>query len=282
MPAKRTYFEPEEMKVFEPAEKIGIVATINPEDRIHLTLITSIMAPGPTLVTIGQFCMGRSKWYMQQKKDIAFLIMSQEKKMWRGKARWTHKRTEGPEYEVYNNLPMFRYNTYFGINTVHYLDLVEIAPGENLPLGKIIPAAVMTRISKSSLRTGRPKRMLKHLGEALFNDLGALKFIAYLGTDGFPVIIPAIQAQAADSSRIAFSTFAYRDELETLQPEMPVSVFCVNLKMQSVLVRGTFRGFRQKRMIKTGVIDLDWVYNSMPPCHDQIYPELPLEAVVTF
>jgi hypothetical protein len=30
------------------------------------------------------------------------------------------------------------------------------------------------------------------------------------------------------------------------------------------------------------VLDIDWVYNSMPPSHGQIYPEVELEAVTDF
>ena len=34
-----------------------------------------------------------------------------------------HRKT-GADFEWYNNIPMFRYNAYFGIHTVHYMDLV--------------------------------------------------------------------------------------------------------------------------------------------------------------
>ena len=36
MTANRTAFTPEEQKAFEPAEKIGIVASVNPEGRPHV------------------------------------------------------------------------------------------------------------------------------------------------------------------------------------------------------------------------------------------------------
>jgi len=50
--------------------------------------------------------------------------------------------------------------------------------------------------------------------------------------------------------------------------------------MQSVLVRGTFQGFDRFRTIMLGVIDLEWVYNSMPPCHGQIYPEVEIKPCI--
>jgi hypothetical protein len=278
----RTSFTNDEIKAFAPAEKVGLVACVNPDGLVHVTLLTSIMASRPTQMTIGQFCMGRSKWFMQQNPRIAFLIMSMDRKMWRGKARWTHKAFDGPEYETYNNLPMFRYNAYFGINTVHYLDLIEAGPQEGLPMGQIVPAALMTKLAKGAAPSDRQEPILKPFAQDLFNQIDALKFIAYLGDDGFPQIIPVIQCQAADSRRLVFSAYPYKEELAQIKADTRVAVFGLNLRMQSVLVRGTFAGFKPLRLLRMGMVDIDWVYNSMPPCHEQIYPPVELKAVVDF
>jgi len=44
MLSNRTSFTEQDLKSFEPAEKIGLVASANPDGLPHLTLITSIMA----------------------------------------------------------------------------------------------------------------------------------------------------------------------------------------------------------------------------------------------
>ena len=240
----RKTFTQNEIKAFAPAEKIGLVACINPEGDVHMTLITSIMAAGPNQLTLGQFSTGLSKYYMQLNPKIGFLVMSMDKKLWRGRARWTHKRSDGPEYDIYNNQPMFRYNAYFGINTVHYLDLVDVANEGKLPLGRIIPAAIITRVAKGAAATGNPAPILKPFAENLFNRLDTLKFLAYIGENGFPGIIPVIQCQASDSRRLVFSTLAFHDELQTIEAKTVVGIFGLNLKMQSVFVRGIFQGIQ--------------------------------------
>ena len=202
--------------------------------------------------------------------------------MWRGRAMWTHKRTEGPEDEAYNQMPMFRYNSYFGINTVHYLDLVGCTGPEGLPLARIISASFLTRVARVGAGMGGGKRILKPYAEGLFNNMRSLKFLSYVGDDGFPVIIPVIQCQAAGSQRLVFSSMACGEELQTVTEGQTVAVFCLTLTMESVLVRGTFTGFNRHRLAKCGRVDIEWVYNSMMPCHDQIYPELPLEPVIDF
>jgi hypothetical protein len=279
---KRNAFTQEEIKAFEPAEKVGLVASINPDGLPHVSLITSIGAADPATVTLGEFCRGRSKQYIQKNPQIAFLIMTLDRKMWRGKARWTHLKKSGPEFERYNNLPMFRYNTYFGINTVHYLQLVETQGPEELPMGKIVRAALMTKWAKGAVKTGAVDRILKPFAENLFNQMDSLKFIAYMGNDGFPIIVPVIQCQAADSRRLVFSPLAFKEEIIGIEPDTDVAVFGLTMKMEDVLIRGVFKGYSRKRLMKVGTVDIDWVYNSMPPAHDQIYPEVPLAAVRQF
>jgi hypothetical protein len=279
---KNSSFSQAEIDTFKPAEKIGLVASVNPEGKIHITLITSIMACGPKQMTLGQFCTGRGKWFIQENNKLSFLIMTLDRQLWRGRARWTHKRLDGPEYEEYNELPMFRYNAYFGINTVHYLDLVDTTAQAPLPMGRIIPAAVFTMLAKGAAKSNSGQRILKPFAEKLFNGLASLKFLSYMGSDGFPALIPIIQCQAADSTRLVFSSHAYQEELAEIPVGTEVAVHCLNLQMQSVLIRGTYNGFQRHRLFKVGTVDIDWVYNSMPPIHDQIYPEVTLEPVTEF
>ena len=275
-------FTEAEMKAFEPAEKLGIIATVTPEGLPHMTLLTSVMAAKPNQLTVGEFCQGKSKEYMQRAAKIGFAILTLDKKLWRGKALWTHLKKEGPEYEIYNNQPMFRYNTYFGINTVHYFDLEETTEGSSLPLASVVKSALLTKMAKGSAAKGNQERVLSHFGEKLFNGLDSIKFLSFIGDDGFPVIIPAIQCQAADSSRLAFHPGAFGDELNMLKPGMTVAIFCLTMQMEDVLVRGIFNDYSRYRGVNLGTVDIDWVYNSMPPNHGQIYPPVPLERVVNF
>jgi len=278
----RKSFTEAEIKAFAPAEKLGIIATVTPEGLPHMTLLTSVMTAKPDQLIVGEFCQGKSKEYMQRTAKIGFAILTLDKKLWRGKALWTHSKKEGPEYEIYNNQPMFRYNTYFGINTVHYFDLKETTDGSSLPLASVVKSALLTKMAKGSAAKGNSEKALSHFGEKLFNGLDSLKFLSFIGDDGFPVIIPAIQCQAADSSRLAFHPGAFGTELNMLKQGMTLAIFCLTMQMEDVLVRGIFNGYSRYRGVNLGTLDIDWVYNSMPPNHGQIYPPVPLKRVVNF
>ncbi len=274
-------FDYHALKVTAPAEKIGLVATINPAGLPHLTLITSLRAAAPRQLTLGEFCKGSSKKHMPQNTRVGFLIMTRDRTLWRGKAHWTHLRQEGPEYEQYNNLPMFRYNAYFGINTVHYLDLKAMSGPQKLPMGAILGGALRTRLAKRALANVSSEKILKPFAYRLLNRMDSLKFIAFIDEDGYPRIIPVIQCQAADCSRLVFARQPYGIELARIPQDSTVALFGLTMAMEDVLVRGRYREDR-RCLTGLGIVEIDWVYNSMPPCHGQIYPSEALTPVVDF
>ena len=275
-------FSENDIIALAPNEKIGIVATINDEGLPHLSLITTVQAKSATELILGEFSKGLSKDNMQKNPKIGFLLMTMDKSLWRGKALWNHLKKSGPDYEMFNQIPMFRYNTYFGINTVHYLDLISTTGRENLPMGAIIRSSLVTKLAKGALKGDVAKKVLLPFGEDLFNNMGTLKYISYINEEGYPEIIPLIQCGAADNSILAFSPNAYGNELKKIPKNADVAVFALNLKMESILVRGKYKGIQKKRGFEMGTVRMNWVYNSMPPAHGQVYPQVSLEPVQEF
>jgi len=109
-----------------------------------------------------------------------------------------------------------------------------------------------------------------------------LKFVSYVGADGYPVVIPAIQAQAAGAGQILFSMGAYKHDLEAIPPGATVAVFGMSLNMEDVLMRGKFQGIRRVGGVRCGRVAVNWVYNPMPPTPQQIYPPIAVKPVTAF
>jgi hypothetical protein len=275
-------FSSEDIQSFANPLKIGILATVNPDGQPHLTLISTLQACGPGQMTWGQFIEGKSKAYIRENPKVGFLVMSLDKNLWRGKATFTHTATAGPEFEQYNNIPMFRYNAYFGIHTVYYMDLVEQTGQLALPMNSVVAAAIETMLARTLDRKHSPVKAINTWTRGFLNKLDNLKFIGYVGADGYPVVIPTIQAQAADSERLLFSLSAFKRDLEQVPPGADVAVLGMSLQMEDVLMRGPYLGVRKVWGIPCGEMKVNWVYNSMPPNPGQIYPETPLEAVTLF
>jgi hypothetical protein len=282
MTTTRTEFSAEDMRLLAPFMKIGLLATVTPQGLPHLTFISSLRPNTPTELTWGQFVEGTSKEYIRQNPKVGFLMMTLQKDLWRGKALFTHTASQGAEYDFYNNVPMFRYNAYFGIHTVFFMNLIHHLGRQALPMNKIIPAAILTLLAKTFAPLRSEQAPLGLWTRNLLNKLDALKFLAYVDEDGFPVIVPVIQAQAAGKEHVLFSTGAYGADLEAIPAGRQVAILGLALTMEDVLMRGEFEGLKRHLGIRCGQVKVDWVYNSMPPAPRQIYPEIPLEPVRSF
>ena len=223
-----------------------------------------------------------SKKHLPANPKTGFLIMSLDKNVWRGKASYTHSNQTGPEYDYYNNVPMFRYNAYFGVHTVHYLDLLAQTGKSALPMNRIIFAAIQTMLARRLGSKPGTQTVLNHWTRAFLDKIDNLKFLCYVGADGYPVLIPAIQAQSLDPQHVMFSTSVYTDELAEIPAGAPLAVFSMALSMEDVLLRGSYLGIRRVGGIRCGLVQVDWVYNPMPPVPGQVYPPVELKPVVAF
>lgn len=253
----------------EQDSKIGLLATTDEQGYPHLTFLSSLQAKGEDQITFGQFCQGLSKEFIRTNPDVSFMVVNADMEMWRGRARFTHTATSGEDYEVYNNKPLFRYNSYLGFNTIYYMDLVGITPMEKLNLAKIGIGGVLSRMALPWAAKSN-KKALTYIGRKLCGAFAGLKFLAYRGEDGWLRIIPIIQGTNAGSDRILFSTIPYRNEIKAVPAGAKVAVLALNLEMQSVLVKGTFTGIQG--LIPTGKVEIERVYNSMPPKAQYIWP----------
>ena len=278
----QTSFSQNDMESFTPTVKVGILATVNPQGLPHVTLISTLQAGGPQELIWGEFSEGLSKQFVRENPKTGFLIMTLDRDLWRGKATWKHAATSGNEFDTYNNTPMFRYNAYFGVHTAHYMDPIEHYGKEPLPMAQIVTAALKTLLARKISPDHSHRTVMNPWTRGLLDRIGIPKFLTYIGPDGYPVIIPLLQAMSADDEHIIFSSSAYGRELADISEGTTVAVFGLTFDMEDVLLRGIFHGIRAVGGVRCGVVQVNWIYNSMPPKPQQIYPEMELEAVTSF
>jgi hypothetical protein len=262
--------------------KVGLLATINEEGLPHVTLLSSLCASSPTELVFGQFSEGLSKVNVRKNPKAGFLILTLDRNTWHGKANFTHIEKSGKEFDIFNNMPMFRYNAYFGIHTVYYFDLMEQYGKEPLPMGSVVQAALKTMLAKMLSPKKRRADILNLWTRQLIDKISNLKFLAYIAEDGYPTVIPVIQAQTSGTENVIFAASAFKEDIEAIPANTTVAIFCMSFDMEDVLLRGTYQGIQRIGGVQCGSIIVNWVYSPMPPKSEQIYPEIKLDAVTTF
>lgn len=96
------------------------------------------------------------------------------------------------------------------------------------------------------------------------------------------MVIPALQTQAVDRGRLIFAGLPFSDELAIIPKSVPLALFGMSLGMVDVLMRGKYLGMRKIAGVTSDEVEVDWVYNSMPPVPQQIYLPVKVEKVRNF
>jgi len=275
-------FSPDATSALARDAKLGVLATASPEGQPHISLITSMQAKDETTLMWGQFCQGKSKQHVLENPRVGFCVLTPERWWWRGQATWTGRVTEGEDYVMYNNKPLFRYNTYFGINTVHYATLACLSHRQCLSYGAMLPGLAALGLARGAMTTGLDAPILTPYGQTILDAPTTVKFLSFLDPQGHPAVLPLAAAGTADTRRLVWPLLGQPEALQALQGGQSVAVLGVNMQMESVLVRGVYLGSGRRRGVTMAGLDIGWVYNSMPPNHGQIYPPVPLEPVTRF
>jgi hypothetical protein len=254
--------------------KVGLLATVDPQGLPHVTLITSLAANGAGGLMFGQFCEGLSKVHVRERPQVGFLGLDGDRHWLRGKARWRGAARQGADFEAYNRKPIFRYNAYFGIHTVHYLDLVEVEEGGELRVPRLIAGAALARAVRLATLARRDRAALTPWAARLVGRAATLKFASYVGDDGHPCIVPGVAACTAGPGRLVVACPGDDPTAAGVVDGTALAVFALDRALHSVLARGRTSGPRRVGGARVATLDLDWVYNSMPPKHGQIFPPL--------
>ncbi|XFA98651.1 hypothetical protein ACAG96_07225 [Candidatus Izemoplasma sp. B36] len=260
----------EMVKEFEKTIKIGLVATLDETSKPHITVLSTLMGKGKKEMMVGKFVEGLSKKFFVEKPKTGFLIMNTDKEFWHGTMNYSHYLKEGEDYIKYNNQPLYRYNSYFGINTVYYFKLNEISDKYHLPMANIIYNSILTMLFKGKHKDKTNKQVMNHWTKKFTAKLDTLTFISYINDDGYPIIIPVIQAQSESNSRIVFRNKPYKEALLKIKKNQDIAILAFSMTMETVLLKGKFSGFDK---LGLGYLDIKQVYNAMPPVHGYIYQE---------
>lgn len=270
----------EDKQKFAVTGKIGLISTISTFGEPHITLITSIQAKDEKTIMWGQFTHGLSKEYIYKNPLTGFLVLNLEKKWWRGKTEYRDGVETGEDFDMYNNQPLFRYNTYFGIGRVHYMDVKDFSGQQDLPMGGIIKGALLAKMIMPFVKPSPDGiKKIKGISIKLAKDLTSLKFLSYIDEDGFPVLLPVLQASMKDEGRIIIPLTAYGKEIKKIKIGSKVALFYANLELSSVLFQGYLTAIKKTLGVEYAIFDISKVYNSMVPIPGYIYPMEPYTTV---
>jgi len=266
---------------------LKLLATIDPRGWPHITMISFNRAKTPEQVVWGEFTVGTSKRnVLQNPKQGAFYMNAvMPFKFLQAKITFDHRVKGGEDCEYFSRGQMLRYNTYMNVEKAYYNSVKAVTPVIDLKILPIAKGLILNLFAKPKAKDSNAEEKLPMLAYDLYNNPFNPKFISFLDPDdGYPLIIPCFQLRAPDRSKLIFPYSQFKEELELLKEGAHVSTFAViaeEIELISMVIQGTFTGMQKFGNVKCGVIQIDEVYNSMPPLSGVIYPKLKTRPKVT-
>lgn len=259
-------FTEEEIKYFDNPYKVAIIATLDEDGDIHMFNASTLMNKGDDEMMFGEFVRGKSKKLIYQHPKTGFFIMSVDQHFWTGNMTFTHSLLEGEDYVYMNQYQLFRFNTYFGVCEVHYADLNSISEMKKLNLPGVVANALRVMAMKPFYKGDQTRKMMRPWAEKFMNGLITLEFLGYMGEDGYPKIVPIIQAQSAGANRIFFTRAPYSGMMKDLKDGQRVGIYGFSLDMEATHLNGVYH----KGPAGTGYMEIDKVYATAPPISGEI------------
>jgi hypothetical protein len=268
----------------QPDVMLKLVSTIDERGWPHISLISSNRLISRNKIVWGQFTEGLSKKYVKSnpKQGIFYMTAEMPFKFVQAKVNFTHTTKEGQDLEHFNKSELMRYFTYVRVHTAYYNEIIAVTPVRDLSLFGIVKGIIKDLIAKGGAKTKLEEKRLNVIGYNLFKAPIAVRVISYIDPDdGYPVLLPCIQLQAADHNRLVFPPSILKEDLYQIPVNSKVAVFGMNFDFVNQVVKGTFTGFKKFRGIKFGVVEIEEIYSGMPPVSRVIYPELQTRPKVT-
>lgn len=287
LPIWHDKFVEDAQKLTLPEIGLKMIATIDDRGWPHLTMISFNIAKTPTQVVWGQFTEGKSKEFVRKTKKQGMFYMNANPpfKFVQAKVFFENLKHEGEDCENFSRGQMLRYMTYTNVHTCYYNKVIAATEIRGLSMGGIVKGFLAQAISKGAAKSDDPKDKLSNFGFELFNQMTSAKLISYIDPeDGYPIIIPCFQLRAPDKSKLVLPYSHFKADLEEIPVGAHVSIFGVvsdNLELTNQMINGRLTDIKKLRGIKNGIIEIDEIYNSMPPLAGVIYPKLETRPKVT-
>ncbi|HME55461.1 MAG TPA: hypothetical protein VKM55_24850 [Candidatus Lokiarchaeia archaeon] len=274
---------PEAINFTAPTIMVKLLGTIDPEDYPHVTLIACNKAVASDTIKWGQFTQGTSKRnVLERPKQGAFYMTTKAPyKFMQAKMDLDRCSVEGADAADFNAESLFRYNTYVRVYKIYFNKIKAVSPIRDLsPIG-ILNGAIVDGIGKNGMKTGIMEKRLPLAGASLFNGALNPKFACWLDpADGYPIIVPCFQARAIERKSIVFPLTQFKQDLAVLETGAKAAFFALDTELRSLLVKGKFLGFKKSSGISFGQVDIETVYNTMPPVPGVVYPALEIRPKV--
>jgi hypothetical protein len=207
----------------------------------------------------GNFLLRKSIRNLEEDSRVGILVITPELQGWILTGDFIEFQRTGPYVERQMNSSLLRYNAYTGIRNAGVIRVRSVERAFAIPKLQVasdyalakVSAITRSRLGNGGIQLPRPVRQE-------FGKMVAVKVLAWIGDDGYPVVIPALSLQPCGVSEMV--CWQRGKALPQPQPEALVAANILTFEAVSYQVKGRWLAGG-----KRGAMQVQEVYAGGPP-----------------
>ncbi|MFW9846583.1 MAG: hypothetical protein ACFFD6_07540 [Candidatus Thorarchaeota archaeon] len=244
-------------------EQPKFMATKDKSGEPNVAFLTTLTRFEGNTLAYGDFLTYKTRMNLEAgNKELGILVMTTDLDSWMIRADFESFHRNDDVYEFIAMTPLFRYNQYTNARSVGVAEASSAS--ENMPISKV---SVLTSFIKAKLAKRKIPLTVTEEGNMppnvhkRFNQMAAVKVLAFIDDSGYPVAFPNLGMVPASTNRIAVNRLAEAKRGLKINDGQRVAISLVTLEPAAFQLKGTFREINPV----TGYIELDRVYTCSLP-----------------
>jgi len=212
----------------------------------------------PDTLFFGNFLLRKSIQNLQEDKRVGILVITQDLQGWILKGDFFEFQTTGRYVDLQNSSALLRYNAYTGIRNAGLIRVKSIEGAFRVSKLQVAKDYLLARLaapgSAGNVHGGvdMPLAVRRE-----FAKMVAVKVLAWIGDDGYPLVVPALSLQPAGTHALVAWKGSYLPEPK---PGGWVASNILTFEAVSYQVKG-----RWMKNGRAGIIQVQEVYAGGPP-----------------
>ncbi len=246
------------------------LATRSPDGIPNVVPCTSIMPADDVddRLIFGNFLLRKSVDNLNAGPRLSILVITTELEGWVLQGDFEGWQRAGAYVDRLNSTDLLRYNAYTGIRNAGIIQVRAVLRHFRISKLRVLTDYLLARAGCTVGRPASPPEGATAMPlpvQERFSPVTALRVLAFLDGEGYPVTVPLLSLQPAGEDMLVCAEGPSVDLLETLAPGAPVAANLLTLDVVSFQAKGRWLGSRRLLGAPLGAMSVTAVYAGGPP-----------------
>jgi hypothetical protein len=225
----------------------------------------------------GNFLLRKSVDNLGEDPRVGILVITTDLEGWMLQGDFQGWQRSGAYVDRLNSTDLLRYNAYTGIRNAGIIEVRSVVRHFRISKLRVLADYALARAARvvghptsplvvdDSSRPLQPTVAMPPVVQEKFSPITAVRVLAYLDDEGYPLAVPALSLQPAGESALVCAAGLAADLLEPLPAGTPVAANLLTLDIVSFQAKGQWLGSRRFLGAPIGAMAVTAVYAGGPP-----------------